>query len=110
MIAIELIGNLGSDAQVVNNNGTTFVAFRVAHSRKIDGKEITQWYDVTMNRCSDKLLSYLVRGQCVYVRGVPTFRIYDSAKFHCKMVDVTIMANDVELVGAAPKKDDVKPF
>lgn len=110
MIAIELIGNLGADASVVNNNGASFVAFRVAHSRKVKGGEVTDWYDVTMNQCSEKLLSYLVSGQCVFVRGIPTYRIFDSAKYHCKMVGVTIMANNVELVGAAPKKDDVKPF
>ena len=63
------------------------------------------WYECTMNNYSEKLLQYLKKGQCVFVRGLPRFRIFDSAKYHCKMVGVTIMVNELQLVGAQPKTE-----
>lgn len=103
MVAIEIIGNLGADAEVVNANGAQFVAMRVADNRKVNGQEHTQWYKLTLNRVPDKLMQYLKKGQSVFARGVPRFGIYDSAQHHCKMVDVTIMVNEIQLVGAAPQ-------
>ena len=105
MVQIELIGNIGADAQVVNTNGASFVSFRVAENRQVNGQEQTMWYECTMNNYSEKLLQYLKRGQCVFVRGLPRFRIFDSAKYHCKMVGVTIMVNELQLVGAQPKTE-----
>ena len=121
MIQMEIIGNLGANAEVVSTNGTSFVSFRVAENRSVNGKESTTWVECTMNTCSEKLLQYLVKGQCVFARGLPRFRIFDSAKYHCKMVGVTLMVNELQLVGAQPKQEeqpendpdglkDTKPF
>ena len=34
MVRIEMIGNLGADAELKNNNGRNFVSFRLAHTDK----------------------------------------------------------------------------
>ena len=43
MFKIQIIGNLGADASVINSNGNEYVSFRVAHSEKFkksDGSDI----------------------------------------------------------------------
>lgn len=102
MVSIELIGNLGADVEKVNANGVTFYSFNVCDNRKVNGNEQSMWYTCNMNKVSDKLLPYLKKGQGVFVRGVPRYRIFDSAKHHCKMVAVDIFVNEVQLVGQAP--------
>ncbi|MGF2525608.1 single-stranded DNA-binding protein [Ralstonia pseudosolanacearum] len=114
MVAIEIIGNLGADARIVETGGTKFVTFNVADSRKVDGKEVTQWYGCNINRDCSRLLPYLIKGQCVFVRGMPRYRIFDSAQHHCKMVAVDVFVNDIQLVGSSPKQaennnDPLKP-
>ena len=102
MVSIELIGNLGADVKRVDANGTTFYTFNVCDNRKVNGTEVSMWYQCNLNRPSEKLLPFLKRGQGVFVRGLPKYRIYDSALHHCKMVAVDILVNEIQLVGAAP--------
>ena len=52
-----------------------------------------------------EVLQYLVKGQQVFVRGLPVFGIFDSSVYHCKMVKVDIFVNEIQLVGSAPKPD-----
>lgn len=109
MVKIELIGNLGADARVVSANGSQFVTFNVADNRKINGNEVTQWYSCNINRDITNLLQYLVKGQNVFVRGVPRYRIYDSSTMHMKCVGVEIFVDEIQLVGAPPTKEPEKP-
>lgn len=106
MVSIEIIGNLGADARVVNANGAEFVSFNLADNRKVNGKEVTQWYGCNLNRDVTNLLPYLKKGQNVFVRGVPRYRIFDSAQYHQKLVAVDVFVNEIQLIGAAPKRED----
>ena len=122
MQQIQIIGNLGEDCQVKEHNGRKFVAFRVACSEKVrvneETKEATTWYSCTFNRMDSGVLQYLVKGAKVFVQGRPTYRIYDSAAFHCKMIDVSIFVDLIQLCGvrseqAEPSQnqsDDNPPF
>lgn len=121
MVSIEVIGNIGADAKVVNYNGTQFVSFNVCDNRKVNGQEVSQWYGCNINKVNDNLMKYLVKGQQVFVRGVPRYRIFDSAIHRCKCVAIDIFVNDIQLVGAAPTQnnqpsttptepEDVEPF
>ena len=103
MVSIEIIGNIGADAKRVSSNGSEFVSFNVCDNRKVGETETTMWYGCTLNHCSESLLKYLIKGQSVFVRGIPRYRIFDSAVHHCKMVAVDVIVNEVQLVGAAPK-------
>lgn len=109
MVSIEIIGNLGVDIQKVNTNGTEFYSFNVCDNRKVNGQEVSMWYGCNLNKVSDKLLPYLKKGQGVFVRGIPRYRIYDSAIHRCKMVAVDVLVNEIQLVGAAPRNEADAP-
>lgn len=106
MVSIELIGNLGADVRKVDNNGAVFYSFNVCDNRKVGDTEQSMWYGCNLNKPSEKLLPYLKKGQQVFVRGIPRYRVFDSAVHHCKMVAVDILVNEIQLVGAAPKQED----
>lgn len=105
MIKLQVIGNLGADAQVINSNGNEFVSFRVAHSDSYtrDGQKFERslWIDCALNGNGGNLLQYLKKGAKVFVDGYPTFRIYDSAQARCKMVGVQISVKSIELCGGS---------
>lgn len=106
MVAIEIIGNIGADVKRVDTNGTTFYTFNICDNRKVNGEEKSQWYGISLNKPSENLLKYLVKGQNVFVRGIPRYRVFDSAKYHCKMVAIDVMANEIQLVGKAPEQEE----
>ena len=106
MVSIEIIGNLGADIEKVQANGCEFYSFNVCDNRKVNGQEVSMWYGCNLNKVSGKLLPYLKRGQGVFVRGIPRYRVFDSAKYHCKMVAVDVLVNEIQLVGAAPNNED----
>lgn len=122
MQQIQIIGNLGEDCQVKEFNGRKFVAFRVACSEKMQSsegpKEVTTWYSCTFNKMDSGVLQYLVKGTKVFVQGRPKYQIYDSATFHCKMIDVSIFVDVVQLCGSRSEQaepsqnqtDDNPPF
>lgn len=109
MVSIEIIGRIGADVRKVETNGSVFYTINVCDNRKVGEQEQSMWYTCNLNRVSDNLLKYLVRGQSVFVRGVPRYRIFDSALHHCKMVAVDVFVNEIQLVGAAPKDDEPAP-
>lgn len=105
MVSIEIIGNIGADAKIVNYNGTQFVSLNVCDNRKVNDHEVSQWYGCNINKVNENLLKYLKRGQQVFVRGIPRYRIFDSALHRCKSVAVDILVSDIQLIGSAPKDD-----
>lgn len=105
MEKILLIGNLGADATVQDWQGNRFLSFRIGCSRKFTSNgqavNVTTWYDCTYNNADTKVLPYLKKGVKVFVTGQPTYRIYDSAVHHAKMVGVSVFVNEIELCGSA---------
>lgn len=81
-------------------------------------KEVTTWYSCTYSKMDSGVLQYLVKGTKVFVQGRPVYRLYDSATFHCKMIDVSIFVDLVQLCGSRSDKpepekeqnDDNPPF
>lgn len=106
MKQILIIGNLGADAELKVLNGRECVTFRIADTESYTNSqgqkvETTTWYDCVLNNNGGQLLSYLSRGTKVMVQGLPQYRIYDSAKYHAKMVGISISVQRVELVGGS---------
>lgn len=104
MAKIEFIGNLGADARVEEYNGRKFVSFNVADTQKftkVDGTKVekTDWVSCTIQGDGGGLLPYLVKGKKVFVRGTLSTRIFDSAQYHCKMVGLSCVVKELELVG-----------
>lgn len=107
MIKVEIIGNLGADAQLQEKNGNKFVAFRVANTDKWVDKstgqviESTQWISCTLNGDGGALLPYLTKGTKVFVRGNAQFVIFSSAKTRQMEVGVNLFVREIELCGGA---------
>lgn len=110
MFKIEVIGNLGADAEVREANGAKFVSFRVAstsHYRTESGEDrsITDWIDCTMNNVESKVVQFLKAGTKVFVRGNASLRVYSSKKDRMMKAGVRCSVIEVELCGGV--SDDV---
>ena len=111
MFRAQIIGNLGADAHVEQNNGHPFVSFSVAHNDRFtreDGtvKETMQWISCAMNGDGGKLLEYLKKGRLVYVEGRATTRVFSSEKERRMVAGVNISVDHLELIGT---QSDVVP-
>lgn len=68
MLQLEIIGNLGADAEVKAINGREYISMRIASTTKFKDKSETTWVSVLYRR-TDALLPYLTKGTSVYVCG-----------------------------------------
>lgn len=101
MKSITIIGNLGADAvRRMTSDGRELMSFNVAVSR---GEQSPLWFNCVGN-LRDKLLPFLVKGQCVCVIGDLRAGVYNNA------VDLSVGIDSVELCGSRPeeKKDESK--
>lgn len=111
MIKIEVIGNLGADAQLQVVNGNKFVSFRVANTDswtdKVTGeiKKTTQWISCSLNGDGGSLLPYLKKGTKVFVRGNTNMVTYSSPKSHMIEVGVNLYVREIELCGGAREEN-----
>ena len=105
MVKLEVIGNLGADAQVQVYNGNKFVSFRVAHTEQWADKQTgqlvhsTTWVSCSMNGDAGALLQYLKTGQKVFVRGTPQFKVYSSPKTRQMECGINLFVREIELCG-----------
>lgn len=114
MIKLEVIGNLGADAQLQVNNGNKFVSFRVANTDSWTDKKTgeiiktTQWVSCSLNGDGGGILPYLRKGTKVFVRGNAQTIIYSSPKTHQMEVGINIFVREIELCGGIreEKKED----
>lgn len=103
MLQFTLVGNLGADAKLREANGKKFVSLSVAHTERLfDNKtqtyyDSTVWVGVTLNRYSDNLLKYLVRGTKVLVIGRGRLRTFFNQQ-HQAQAGLDIMADSLELL------------
>ena len=103
MIKLTIIGNLGADAELKNQDGRSYVSFRVAHSERrqqADGttKETTLWVSCTFNGDGGRLLGWLKKGTKVFVQGDADVRLYNSSKDHCLKAGLNCYVRDLELI------------
>lgn len=110
MLQFQVIGNLGSDAEVKELNGNKAVCFNVAHTERWnqdDGtkRESTTWISCILNGDGGKLLPYLKRGTQVFVEGSGSARCYSSPKERKWVAGLNVTVRHIELVGG--KMDEV---
>ena len=103
-----LIGNLGADAKIVDNNGKPFISFNVADTDrwKDEGGNIhesTTWVQCTLNGgvAENKVFEYLKAGTKVFVMGRMRTRVYSSEKERRMVAGVNLYVMQVELVGGS---------
>lgn len=98
MKEITIIGNIGANAvRRTTSDGREIMSFNVA----VNQGENTVWFNC-VGTMREKLLQYLVKGQCVCVMGDLNARLYKND------IDLTVSIDRVELCGAKPK-EDVQP-
>lgn len=105
MLKLEIIGNLGADAEIKDYNGERFCSFRVAHTTKYTDRnsgevtEQTQWVSVTISRDCSTLIPYLKKGTKVWVYGDASTRMYVGHDGQ-KHAGLNLRANSLELCGS----------
>lgn len=115
MIKMEIIGNLGADAQLQSVNGNTFVSFRIANTDawtdKATGeiKKTTQWVSCSMNGNGGNLLPYLKKGTKIFVRGNAQIVVYSSPKTHQMEAGVNLFVREIELCGSHQEQTPPQP-
>ena len=111
MIKMEIIGNLGADAEVKVYNGSKFVSFRVAHTDKWVDQQTgvistqTTWVSCSLNGDGGGLTPYLKKGTKVFLRGTPNFVVYSSPKTHKMETGVNLFVREVELCGGHQEQE-----
>jgi len=81
MLEIQLIGNVGRDAEVRNGgNGTSAIGFTVATSKKVKGENITTWVKCTkwVKEGEHKIADYLKKGVKVFISGEVGIEMYEG--------------------------------
>ena len=105
MFKIEVIGNLGADAETRVSNGATYVAFRVAHTVKsVDmqtGEVVREAVWVSCSKAGDctNLMPFLRKGTKVFVRGNAQLKVYTGhdGKPHA---GINLFVHELELCGS----------
>jgi single-stranded DNA-binding protein len=97
MLKLQIIGNLGKDAELRKSPGGEFLTFNVGVNSYNGKKERnTVWVSVSTN--SVKLLDYLKKGIKVYVEG------YMSVKLHTVQNEtkalINLSASTIQLLGS----------
>lgn len=124
MLQLEVIGNLGNDAEIKEFSGKKYVSMNVAHSeKKKDGNESTVWVFALWYGDGGGLFQYLKRGCKVFLRGRLVPKAYTD-KQNQPQCALNMYANEVNLCGGkqestrqdattasvAPNPDDDLPF
>lgn len=105
MFKIEVIGNLGADAETRVSNGSTYVSFRVAHTVKsVDMQSGEIIRDAVWVSCSKagectNLMPFLRKGTKVFVRGNGQLKVYTGhdGKQHA---GINLFVHELELCGS----------
>ena len=105
MFKIDVIGNLGADAETRVSNGATYVTFRVAHTVKsVDmqtGEVVREAVWVSCSKAGEcaNLMPYLHKGTKVYVRGNAQLKVYTGhdGKPHA---GINLYVHELELCGS----------
>ena len=103
MLKLELIGYLGKDAEVKNENDKkNVIRFTVAHTEKIKGVEKTVWVNCDYSQDSidaTNFASKLKKGTQVYIEGIPSVNVYskkdgsEAASFNCQITYLQLLAS-----------------
>lgn len=106
MLQIEVIGNLGKDAEVKEFSGKKYVCFSVAHTENVRPRtpsepptQRTVWLSVYWYGEGGNTFPYLKRGAKVFVRGGMRNNLYTDRTGQTR-VDINVNAREVYLCGS----------
>lgn len=103
MLKVEIIGNIGADAEVKEFNGKKYVSFSVAHTEyqkdeQGNRTDQTTWVSVLWFGEGSGLLPYLKRGAKVFVRGNLKVKMYTDRNGK-QQAAINVSASEVQLCG-----------
>ena len=115
MLQIEVIGNLGRDAEVKEFSGKKYVCFSVAHTENVRAQkpgepptQRTTWLSIYWYGEGGAVLPYLKRGAKVFVRGTMRNNLYTDRTGQTR-VDINVNAREVYLCGSSPAQTAAQP-
>lgn len=103
MYRLEVIGNIGQDAEIKPINGKDYYSFSMAYTEKRGGVDKTYWIKcLKLVGDSNKLGNYLNKGQQVLVSGMPYTSAYIN-KENKAVSDQCVFVNNLQLIGGRPQ-------
>ena len=99
MLQVQIIGNLGADAEVKEINGKQYSAFRVAATSRNE----TTWVSILYSY-RENLHKYLIKGQQVFVQGEGRVKLYTSKNSEKTSLDFSVLADKLQLCGSKADK------
>lgn len=114
MMKLEVVGNLGADAELKMNAEGKFISFRIAHTNlwtdKVTGEINSRpiWVSCSQKGDGGGILKYLKKGTKVFVRGNVDFKVYSSAKTHSMEVGINLFVREIELCGFKEKEAETQ--
>jgi len=107
---VTLIGRLGQNPELrFTKNNRPVCNFSVATSKKIDGKELTQWHRIIVwNAQAEACNKYLKKGSLVAISGEVGYREYTPQNGEEKRQVTEITANRVMFMDSKKLEDEVK--
>ena len=105
MLKIEVIGNLGANAETKTQNGETFVTMRIAATNKYANRETgeiienTTWVSCIWRGDHSRVTPFLTVGTKVFVRGDAALKMYVGHDGQ-KHAGLNIRIQELELCGS----------
>ena len=105
MLKLEVIGNLGANAETKTQNGETFVTMRVAATNKYANRETgeiienTTWVSCIWRGDHSRVSPYLTVGTKVFIRGDAALKMYVGHDGQ-KHAGVNVRVQELELCGS----------
>ncbi len=106
MLKLQVIGNLGKDAEVRTVNGKTVIGFSVAHTEKYTSngqqQQKTTWVNCSYWTDKTAIAPYLKKGTSVYVEGSPDVRVWGDAGNQKASMELRVLS--VQLLGGGQQQ------
>lgn len=103
---MQVIGNLGRDAEVRKVNDRDYFTFSIASTKRSGDSKVTTWVNV-LKPYSEKLKQYLVKGAQVFVSGGADIKPFVT-KDGKVGADVSVFADVLQLVGGQAQNNDAQ--
>lgn len=102
---LTVAGTVGQDARVFSyGEGKQGISFSLANNGYSNGKETTQWFEVTMFRGAERLSNLVKKGTKVVVVGRVEMQEYQTKEGATKN-KLVVFGNDLEIM---PKSEAVQ--
>lgn len=106
MQRIEIIGNIGRDAEVKDFNNNQVINFPVAVTERINNENRTIWFEIAKWGNNVAVAPYLKKGTKVFISGKVNNRGYINQQSGDVVIVNGINAFEIELLGDAPQQQN----